>query len=52
MSIAQNAKVPPQAAGFAAPAPEECQTMLDVRAGVDEIGCIAYEFSVWDKTRV
>ncbi len=37
MSIAQSAKVPPQAAGFAAPAPEACQTMLDVRAGVDEI---------------
>ncbi|MCR6644332.1 MAG: chorismate mutase [Terricaulis sp.] len=116
MSIAQNPKVPPQAAGFAAPAPEDCQTMLDVRAGVDEIDrmlvalitrrqgymeaaarikpsravvrdeariqqvldnvraeaeksglawaiaepvwremmerCIAYEFSVWDKTRV
>lgn len=28
---------PPQAHGFAAPDPEACETMLDVRAGVDEI---------------
>jgi len=37
MSTAASAKVPPQAEGFSAPDPEACQTMLDVRAGVDEI---------------
>ena len=37
MSTAARAKVPPQAEGFSAPDPEACQTMLEVRAGVDEI---------------
>lgn len=37
MSISARAKAVPQAEGFLAPDPEACQTMLDVRAGVDEI---------------
>lgn len=37
MSISARAKAVPQAEGFLAPDPEACLTMLDVRAGVDEI---------------
>lgn len=37
MSIAARKEVPPQAEGFAAPDPQACQSMIDVRAGVDEI---------------
>lgn len=37
MSISARAKAVPQAEGFQAPDPDACQTMLDVRAGVDEI---------------
>jgi isochorismate pyruvate lyase len=37
MSISARAQALPQADGFLAPDPDACQTMLDVRAGVDEI---------------
>jgi len=37
MSIIARAEAVPHAAGFSAPDPDSCQTMLDVRAGVDEI---------------
>mgnify|MGYP000856817252 FL=1 len=37
MSISARAQAVPQAEGFEALDPDACQTMLDVRAGVDEI---------------
>jgi isochorismate pyruvate lyase len=37
MSISAHAQPVPQNEGFAAPDPDACQSMRDVRAGVDEI---------------